>query len=117
MAIRNRDDVINDEDPDCVIKDRDNSSYLISSFVTGISRSQPFHLCGCTGHSQRYCGDAEFPTVLGMKSFDATADCAVDIARMTDSVAPPTASPVKANTGTTSGKPVPVYTVNKILHF
>ena len=32
-----------------------------------------------------------------MKSFDATADCAVDIARMTDSVAPPTASPVKAN--------------------
>ena len=44
-------------------------------------------------------------TVLGMKSFDATADCAVDIARMTDSVAPPAASPVQASTGTTSRKP------------
>ena len=41
-------------------------------------------------------------TVLGMNNFDATADCVVEIARMTDSVAPPAASPVQTPTGTTS---------------
>ena len=50
-------------------------------------------------------------TVLGMNNFDATADCVAEIARMTDSVAPPSASPVQtqAPTGITSGKPVYTY--------
>ncbi len=43
-------------------------------------------------------------TVLGLKNFDATADCVVEISAMTEIVDPPAASPVKAPTptGTTS---------------